>query len=384
MLRNKIGPLFFSIGYIIYLFSFYIVNASHFQELIPSSSGLFRASYYVFVIFMIFSIIFIQFRFSNLVVSGVFLIIGWLSFKLSNDNVFLIAVLCLVAAQVIDFRKFVRLDICLRTMIFLIVLLSNKFNIITDTVMYRDSGVDRTAFGFLQPNTAGALILSIILEYLILRYSKMKWFDYTFIVLVGFVTFYTTNSRSSVVGIMLSVIITVFTKSKLQKQLKDKIKFLVGNLFFISAIISYLAVRYYKTDNFFWYGIDKLFSGRVHLIQYFVDKYPITFVGQKIQMADGNNLRNTYFLVMDNSYISILLKYGIMSLIFLGAIYYFSTKNIISKFVDIELVIPIIVGCIVGIMETELYVPAYNICLLYMMSYVWRRGKGDIRYDCDY
>ncbi|MCV3325608.1 O-antigen ligase family protein [Pediococcus pentosaceus] len=374
---SKIRSTTFLTGYFIYLASFYIMYASNYQMLLNNTSISYKSMYYIATILILISILMLKKNLVEWIFNSLILVIGLITLKTSNDNLFMISCLFIVASQGINFSAFLKLDITFRTLLFLVVAISNKLGIIADAVLYRSDGFARTAFGFLQPNTAGALVLSIVLEFIILKFNKINLLDGFIICVTAGMLFYTTNSRSSVIGIMLALILTIVFKSNLKKILVSKLFLSTMSLIpFILAILSYAAVKLYNSGSTFLIVMDKLFSGRIHLINYFINTYQLKLFGQHIQFADSMNLRNTYFLVMDNSYISILLKYGILPFCMFLILYYLKIKKVQLDANGIPELIAILVMCAVGLMETELFYPAYNITLLYLMNYRNKKAEN--------
>lgn len=365
---SKIRELIFLLGYLIYLASFYIIYASNYQSLVGSVGLTYKSVYYLAMFFVLVSVPLQQNKFSEWVLSGVVLLLGFISLIMSGDNLFAIVCIFLVASRGIDFRNFFKVDIYIRSLLFLFIAISSYFGVIHDVVMYRVDGVSRTSFGFLQPNTAGALILSIMLEYIVIRFKKIHLFDYVILGSVALFVFYTTNSRSSFIGIIVAMALTAFLKAKERRNSFSKFTVMVLTIMpVVFAVLSYIAVAFYNSQSNIWYLLDRLFSGRIHLINYFINAYPLKLFGQHVLLADPMNLKNTYFLVMDNSYISILLKYGILAITFFLFLYSYKVKKSFDSANELPLVIPVIVMCAVGLMETELYYPAYNISLMYLM-----------------
>ncbi|WP_434520405.1 hypothetical protein ACLHK8_03520 [Pediococcus sp. M21F004] len=368
LLTKKLKTGIYFAMYLLYMIAFYIFYASNFQSLFDNAETIYRFSYYIIVLAMCILFIFSKMQMKNWVLSIFFVFVGFVSYRNANDNVILLTIFMIIGAQNIDFERFIKLDFFLRIFIFLLVSVSEKIGIIGSTVLYRSDGFVRDGFGFLQPNTAGALLLSIFLEYFVIRYKKINVFDYALGVGIMMFTLETTNSRSSVLGMFLGLILMLAFKGKTNFLLRSRVVgFFIKLLFPILALLSYFAVRFYNPMSRLWNILDQLFSGRLNLISYFVKNYPVKLLGQYIQLQDPMNLRNTYFLVMDNGYISMLLKYGVV-ILFVFCYFYISYSRNLLNAANFAYLIPVIIMSFVGLMENTLYSPAYNFTLILLIS----------------
>lgn len=354
--------------YVLYMIAFYVLYASNFKVLLNNAEQIYRISYYLVAISMCILFVFSKMRLKYWMLSLVCVFIGFLVYKRANDNSILIAIFVILGAQNVDFEKFIKFDLVLRSFLFIFVALSEKFGIIGSTILYRSDGFVRDAFGFLQPNTAGALLLSIYLEYLILRYKKMNFFDYLISICLITFTLLTTNSRSSLLGMILGMFLVFFLRSKIYTYFNNKfINFWIEALFPLLALESYLAVNFFNPALRGWSVLNQLFSGRLNLISYFIKNYPVTLFGQYVQLQDAMNLKSTYFLVIDNGYISVLLKYGLVTLLFFCFFSILYTKKLLSDR-NFAYLVPVIVMSFVGLMENTLYYPTYNFTLIFLMT----------------
>ena len=246
------------------------------------------------------------------------------------------------------------------------------FKIIPDTTSVRDDGSMRWALGFAQPNTTAAILLSIIAEWIILKNGKLQLRHYGVLFVMLVVINNITNSRSTAVGLIV-IIISCFFLGKQSKSLSLPVRLTFICLYPIFAITDYLIAKNYNYNGILL-KLNNLFSGRISLIHYFTEHFDITFWGQYIPTRDPNNLKNTYYLVVDNSYISILLKYGLIFLIVFGILYMMFINRVIAER-SIGLIAISIAFLAIANMENTLYIPAYNVILPFLISIPFGEGS---------
>lgn len=99
-----------------------------------------------------------------------------------------------------------------------------------------------------------------------------------------------------------------------------------------------------------------MLSNRLFLNHYFLNTYSLTLL--------GNDVVTTKYLILDNSYINILLRFGILFLIFM----YFNFYSIMKKLYrekNYILIIIFIILLFYGFSESFLYKVSANAFLLY-------------------
>lgn len=361
MIQRRLNSNFFMIGYFLYLFSFYFFYASNINKVFVVDTA-YHYTIYLAGIFLILSCFFVIWSLKRLLISLVLLVVSIIYFIRSKDNTILITSLIMVAGQQINLKSFFKKDLLARCIIFLIVFTLCVTNLIPETTTLRDNGSVRIALGFAQANTTGAIVFSIISEWVILKHGFLNKYNYFVLLMSLILVNYVTNSRSTVIGILLVAALCW----KLTPDISTWLHRLFLILFPLFATIDYITTKYYSAHGIML-QLNALFSGRIQLIHYFIQHFDVTIFGQLIPTKDPNNLKNTYYLVVDNSYVSMLLRYGLVFLVVFGMLYIlFIHKIIVRKSIGILTIS--IVFLIIANMENTLYIPAYNIVVPFLIN----------------
>jgi hypothetical protein len=122
-------------------------------------------------------------------------------------------------------------------------------------------------------------------------------------------------------------------------------------LFGLSVLSGYL----YKTDNKLVGIMDTVLSGRISYAHIFLLNYKFSILGKHVTTG--------FHMILDNAYVSIYLRYGIIvSIMFIYAFYNMFNKLLSNK--KYLLVFIMIVVAILGLTECAMYVPAKTPFLL--------------------
>lgn len=294
-----------------------------------------------------------------------FLIISFSSF-VANDQVLLSSFIVAFAFKNFSYKKLVSISFYSTLIAFIIVVVLSSMSIINPNLIYRGAGVIRTAFGFLHPNIAGAIYLSLIVRLLEIKKSNMS---FLWLLLIGlFSTYFFTKTDSKTTIVMLVVTALFFFAHTMFKDKKgyDSIIFFIGTIttpmMFLSSLL--LAVNYPTSQ--FSIKINDLLTGRIYYIKQFLDKYGISLIGQEINLlswADSKTVIGSVPMILDNSYMQLLIKFGfipsLLYLIIITAIIWklYKTDNIFQ-------IIVIIVFQLFGFSQSQMLQVSINYSIL--------------------
>ena len=129
--------------------------------------------------------------------------------------------------------------------------------------------------------------------------------------------------------------------------------------------------------------LNTLFSERLTISHNALKMYPVKLMGQNIEEVGGGSvleLRPEYFF-LDDSYVRILLKYGLFLFIIALAIMIIISKRAgqIKQFV---IVLALVAISIHSIMEHRLIDMAYNPMILALFASLMREKQNDRRKTC--
>lgn len=297
--------------------------------------------------------------------------VGFLtSYFSKNPSIFNIS-LFVINSKNINFKNLIKVDFITKIITFTIVLLLYKAGLTENIIYYTiDRGI-RYSFGFGHPNTFGVYILSMSADFIYLYRKKNKFIVYLILLLLVFILNIYCDSRSSMLGIILLVVFSILLDNN-----KIKIKKYFTYLYPVLALVSVVIAIIFKngSPNAFFIKLDNLFSYRLSLMGAFFNRYPVTLFGNYfVDYNTRNRIDWTY--VLDNAYLTMLLRFGIISFLYCLVMIPILIKSAINRN-DYKLVICLSVFCLFGLMENGLFVLFYNPFILAIAIDIFK--KGDI------
>lgn len=291
--------------------------------------------------------------------------ISILTYLKLDDFTILKFMMLLLAMKTIDFSDFVKHDFKIRIFMSIMVFLCSCIGLCGVTSFYRE-GTVRYTLGFIHPNIAGFYMLLIGAEYIYINKAKKHFFIIP-IILCAIINFI-TDSRTSLLAMILIILGSCYVKFSKNKLGNNRIiRIIIKNLFLIITCFTIVVIVLFDKQNNFALFINNKFSNRLTYFSYFWNNYSANIL--------GNNLTSYY--VLDNAYLQLILRYGLISYIF----YYIMYKKRIDKaFKDTDYYLIIIMVCMMvyGFTENAMYKSTYNIFLLSFSDVIFKKNKGDI------
>lgn len=333
---------------------------------------------YIAIILLIFKC-FIQDKNYNkkTIFSIIFLsIIGVITFFVSEDGTFIILLLLIFASKDILFDDIVKKDFYIKLILVLFMLVMYLGGLTSEYVIYRDNS-ERRSFGFSHPNVFGFIIVMIAIEYIFIHRKKLKLVYLIPGILAIFIINIFSDSRSSTLLMAIIIIMCILDKINYSKIIYNKlVKQIIKNSFVIFTLISlFITFLFYKNTKI---GIffNEFFSGRISFILEFSQKYNINLFGNDLLLisTELSKITGKGFLILDNSFILILLHYGII--VYLIISYLFNKSFEFAYKRKDTLTICILFSLIIyATMESYLFKSAYNVFILYFSNVIYRRDE---------
>lgn len=162
------------------------------------------------------------------------------------------------------------------------------------------------SLGFVNPNILSMEINVIVFFIIYLKYRKLNFFDFTFLILLSIVTFYVTKCRTGgLVNIGIIILTLILKISKFAKSIFTKYLITVCVAL---AVISILGLFLCELVPFF-IKLNEILSGRFVQPQYYLLQYGIhpfgTYLEEFMERKPGS-LTPT----LDEGYIRLLLQFG--------------------------------------------------------------------------
>lgn len=330
--------------------------------------------WYIIRMFIIVKIIW-EFEIKDLKVL-ILLFIGLITFY-KNSSTFLTSFLWFLAgAKGISIKSSIKSILYSQILSVGFIFILAYMGIIENITYLRSNGGIRYSMGFDHPNTFAARILQIEIIYLYLRNKKINLLDSIILFSLGYMPYNYSNSRTAfyitILIVMYSVLYIVFKKFNIKKLFI----FLFSKLIKISPIgvigILVLLINFNKIIP----ALGKFFSGtilsRVNLMGQYLQNYKINLFGQVLEITYKNKdiYSTTDFFTLDNSYLYLLLSFGMVNFIIFFLAYIKSIKVLWSKD-DYFAIYSIILFFIFGLFETMFIRFSFNFTLVFLFYVFW-------------
>ncbi len=249
----------------------------------------------------------------------------------SDDGFLLCSISLALSSHRIAPAQMFRRMLCAYTAVCLIVFTLYAFHILEKW----DLEVSRVRFnfGFSHPNTLGMVIVCFVLVWIVLRYSRLKWFD--FAGWVGCILFewLVPNSRTAALVIAILLVLVL-----LQKKLDlFRFRFIQLCCYLAApalAVFSYAASCGYHENSGIYQLLNTLFSDRLRFGHAFLEKYDLTLFGQRITRVNqvASVTTGAEMQILDNGYLRILLQLGLVTfIVFLVILTYVLYHSLMQK-----------------------------------------------------
>ena len=296
-------------------------------------------------------------------------------FLFSGDKSIVVIMILLVASKEIDFKRFFSLLFKCLIVIFILIIVLSLIKIVPDWTYTRGSNI-RHSLGFIYPTDCFSLYLIIVLLYYYLV-DKLKMMELFIIENINVFLYLYTDGRMSFLLINIIIIWLVITKNKKIASFLNTIiskKFLKTILCafpIIMTVISFSLIYMYDNKNVIALRVNELFSDRILYSSRAVSNYDLTFFGQEVEWYGWGGYGYLIskdgfeYNFVDNSYVRILIDYGIVPTMIIIISYGLLIKKFIAK-TDYKSVFVIIIVLFWSFMEPYIF-SARNVFILFFV-----------------
>ncbi len=226
------------------------------------------------------------------------------------------------------------------------------------------------SLGFSHPNQLGIVLFQFVVCHCYLHRKKLKITDYLLIVAVILFIYIAPNSQSAYLSIFAFLILLIFY-GECQKH-SSKIADIYGKMillfsFLLNATSILLSIMDIRRFPLLW-KMDALISNRFATSHNTLQIYGIKLWGQQVLLYEEERIQagmadGAGKLYLDNSYMTLLIKYGVISyLIF--SIAYLLLMDYFRKKEQYFMVTILFMFAIYGVMENCMFSAFHNVYLL--------------------
>ena len=234
------------------------------------------------------------------------------------------ALLVIFGAKDISFKKLLKIYSGTIGILLLLTIILALRGYIDNLIYYQDGRRPRIAFGIGYPTDFSAYIFYILLAYFYIRGKRIKYLEIVSGIVAAIAVYWFCDARLNTICILLLSAIFLYNRI-IQKICEKNNKLYIMNRLWshcltlsttIASIFMILLTLFYSTDNHAIQLINNLLNNRLFYGNRGIKIYGLSFWGQYIpqQGAGGSTESITHYIFLDVSYVSILLRYGIVIL----------------------------------------------------------------------
>lgn len=284
------------------------------------------------------------------------------SYLKTKDATFIRILLISTCVFFMDFKKFIKADIILKVILISITLCLAFNKVIPNDVFYRENGFIRQALGFKNPNQLSLYLMVMLAEIMYLKSTKKNFLFLILAIMTIIVEYFVINTKTIIILIPAMIIFYFIYAHKynfIEKVCNNKI--IKGFIYIFPIILTVLmlvSITMYKNNPESIEVVDRLFSGRIRFSSIFYNEYKVSIFGSNIpDYIKG-------IVVLDNMYLKLLLKFGIIQY-FIYMIILFANVKKAYKLKEYNVIFIITLLELYALMETITIIPTFNVFILY-------------------
>ena len=232
--------------------------------------------------------------------------------------------LVIVGAKDISYKKLLKVYVCTISILLMFTMGMALTGRIENLVYLQEGRRPRIAFGTGYPTDFSAYVFYILLAHFCFRGKKVSYIEIGISVLMALFVYRFCDARLNTICILIMSGVFLYNKW-IQIYCKKKNKVYSMNCIWqqlltlstsIAAIFMVSVTMLYSIDNKVLVALNNLLNNRLFYGNQGYDRYGLSFWGQPIvEQGAGGSLESVkHYFWLDVSYVSILLKYGIVIL----------------------------------------------------------------------
>ncbi|HEL1613275.1 TPA: polymerase [Streptococcus suis] len=241
-------------------------------------------------------------------------------FSIGSFQNYIYSLIIIFLLKDFEFDKLVKFVLPVIISVFVFIILSSKLGVVKDYIEISATRI-RHYLGFRYSLFPSTVMLNIVALYVYSKKEKITYKNLLVLTLAILWIFWQTNSRLTALSSMVLILLAILLKRypKLLTRIRYLLIFLIPSYIF-AAVASYIVAGKYTSAGSGLRAVDNFFGGRIYLASKSLYYYGFSWLGKNIQWvgnglnADGQRSTMSY-LYVDNMYIQVLQKYGLLYLI---------------------------------------------------------------------
>ena len=330
----------------------------------------------VFALLM-FQIVFFQsYKKRELIIIAAITIPVVIATVLSGQRTMMSAWMFVVASKNVELDDVIRTAYKILLVMLPMIMLLCLLGFIENRVLMRGS-VHRYSFGFSHPNQLGLRVFQLMACHCYVHKNNLRKINYFYIFLATLFLIEVPNSQAAYITMGALLFMLLLYKYLMDKKPEYMKLYEKGILYgaFCLNLFSIIFSGINVNSNYFLARFNSWLSSRFSVCHKVWMMYGVSFFGQKIYVTEEERklvgIKNSMWL--DNAYVSILLRYGILVFLIFSICYLYLIKVVEMQKDDI-LVIILFLYALYGTIETGLYMITHNIFLITFSILLYRKS----------
>lgn len=279
-----------------------------------------------------------KYSFRSLIGSVFFALISFNMMTVTSKlNIFAIYVIFIFCLRNVEFDKIVRLTFIICSLFLCITIVASKLGIIDDYILVSYDGRIRHFLGYRYTLFAPTAFMNIISIWLYLRRERASFFSWIIIFMCNYWLYKQTDSRLTFYSSLLLILLGVLLK--IYPNFLDKFKVILYPFIYIyimCVLLSSFLVNEFKNPSNILLKINTFLGNRILYARRSLNYFGYKLFGQDIEwhgngLDQFGNKTNHIYLYVDNFYIQVLQRYGLIFLIIFSLIMTLLLYNIYKK-----------------------------------------------------
>ena len=330
----------------------------------------------IFALLMLQIVFFQSYKKRELIIIAVITIPVVIATVLSGQRTMMSAWMFVVASKNVDLDDVIRTAYKILLVMLPMIMLLCLLGFIENRVLMRGS-VHRYSLGFSHPNQLGLRVFQLMACHCYVHKNNLRKINYFYIFLATLFLIMFPNSQAAYItmgALLFMLLLYKYMKEEKPEYMQIYEKGILYGAFCLnlfSIIFSGINVN----NNFILARFNSWLSSRFSVCHKVWMMYGVSFFGQKIYVTEEERalvgIKNPLWL--DNAYVSILLRYGILVFLIFSISYLYLIK-VVEMQKDDVLVIILFLYALYGTIETGLYMITHNIFLITFSTLLYRKS----------
>lgn len=294
---------------------------------------------------------------------------------LSDQRTMMSAWMFVVASKNVDLDDVIRIAYKILLVMLPGIMLLCLFGFIENRIFMRGS-VQRYSVGFSHPNQLGLRVFQLMACHCYVHKNNLKKINYLYIFLTTLFLIIVPNSQAAYIT-MGALLFMLLLYKNINEKKPAYMKLYEEGIFYGAFCLNLFSIIFSGINvnsNFILARLNSWLSSRFSVCHKVWMMYGVSFFGQKIYVTEEERalvgIKNSMWL--DNAYVSILLRYGILVFLIFSISYLYLIKVVEMQKNDI-LVIILFLYALYGTIETGLYMITHNIFLITFSTLLYRK-----------